>query len=622
MGSHDTFSKDPDQSIALNSLEGIASGLESALQAIKKLIVEISNGDGYQSKSQPKDRRQARDPGPREFLRATIEDVNLIQKEANSAFYVAIAEIAQRSNIYTEINQLPEEIMLKVLTDYIELSGPNVRRRNTDSRYAGYPSRIWVELRQVCRSWTNKITNFSSLWSSINLQWPLRFIDLHTKLSRSASLQVWCPATDTFSTTSVFHYEWLIGSIHRMTRLQIHLPLYLLEDQTNRALEFLSQCVIKAPVCALKTLAVCCDDEVPYPSLIPDLTPLNLRDLRLHYCWAPIGLPATLQTIHVISRSEAITVRDIYRVLSECPMLYSCIFDVKTRPFDHSPSFDAVPCDSPLELPRLRTLQVGDFPVAHIEWFYKQIVVDHLSSNAITIGSTSDPASPLSLPDGVREYASQATCLEIQLPQHLRYVLKDRFHHSINIPPGVQHTDVAHCSILWYFQTLAHNFVSVRRLYIQNFLFRESTDWAQAISELTSLEKLHVSGFDVIALLMALRQADYLRNSGLHTISLDERWSWSRREHRYWGAWGTVSDEINSTSEPASVSMSVEEALESFLLFRSEQGLGIRHLILTYKCDADFIERCRSFGTVVEERIEEQLESLEGEPLEFSFTED
>lgn len=91
----------------------------------------------------------ARDPGPREFLRATIEDVNLIQKEANSAFYVAIAEIAQRSNIYTEINQLPEEIMLNVITDYIELSGQNVRRRSLDSRYDGYPSRRWVELRQV-----------------------------------------------------------------------------------------------------------------------------------------------------------------------------------------------------------------------------------------------------------------------------------------------------------------------------------------------------------------------------------------------------------------------------------------------------------------------------------------
>ncbi|KZT31126.1 hypothetical protein SISSUDRAFT_1068067 [Sistotremastrum suecicum HHB10207 ss-3] len=524
--------------------------------------------------------------------------------------------------MHTKIHQLPEEIILKIITDCVKVSDDR-------SFWNGYLEREWVGFRRVwvvhpvrssgtplipfyftsSRSWSTTLDNSPSLWSFISLDWHPQTTNLHCRLSRDAPLHVWWPLYTPNTSKPSARYGSMISLINRVKSLRLvysSIPCSDVDDPML-ALEFLSHCVSKVPECCLKTLKIrhVLDGADASQALLPALHPLELVDLDLHDCWSPERLPSTLRTINITTSEVTITVHDIYRVLLECPLLETCILEMRPDTNISRQNPDTLPDNSLLELPCLRTLRIGVLPLSHVDWLYKRFLAKYLTSNTISIYPLSDPATPFFLPEGLQGYASRATSLDIRQGE-LIYCLEDQFRHSIIVGTATWASLEQYTSST--FQKIAYNFGSLRQLHIEcdRFISKECAHWVQGLADLNRLRQLHICGHDIATLLVAFCQADCLLCPELNTLSLDvlkdlPSRSWIEELKLLFrrGAHDSSEGDSSEVVSPASA-ISTEEGLESFLNFRKARGFPIQHLILRGDCEPGLKEKWRSHMTVVD----------------------
>ncbi|KZT35026.1 hypothetical protein SISSUDRAFT_215352 [Sistotremastrum suecicum HHB10207 ss-3] len=109
-----------------------------------------------------------------------------------NAFSGAIADISERSNLYTQIARLPEELVLRIFTQASD-EWQKIRALGPIFPYiVDHPPSFsqWTNVLKVCRSWHNTVISFSPAWGSIDMSWPSEAIETHLRLSKSAPLRV------------------------------------------------------------------------------------------------------------------------------------------------------------------------------------------------------------------------------------------------------------------------------------------------------------------------------------------------------------------------------------------------------------------------------------------------
>ncbi|KZS91519.1 hypothetical protein SISNIDRAFT_165093 [Sistotremastrum niveocremeum HHB9708] len=76
----------------------------------------------YEVESRPREEEALfQESDPMTFLRwDTLRKVERIHNHVNQSFAQAIADVAERSNLYTGIARLPEELLSDIFTTYVE----------------------------------------------------------------------------------------------------------------------------------------------------------------------------------------------------------------------------------------------------------------------------------------------------------------------------------------------------------------------------------------------------------------------------------------------------------------------------------------------------------------------
>ncbi|KZT35027.1 hypothetical protein SISSUDRAFT_1064808 [Sistotremastrum suecicum HHB10207 ss-3] len=255
---------------------------------------------------------------------------------------------------------------------------------------------------------------------------------------------------------------------------------------------------------------------------------------------------------------------DIYKILSNSPLLESCILEIyldshsSTEPLDDTPQ-------NPLRLPHIRTLKIGVFPQSHIDWLYDYIFPEILTESAISIPSPIGEVTPFSIPSRLHEYCGRAKSLKISGPD-LVYYLQDHFEHSIAMNYG----QWASPDVYPDFVSVIPLFTTVRQLFIGQYWPLHHTALLLALGSLDQLIDLRVHGCQtkLVNILPDLCQGDPPICPKLESLTLrdDQDWAWQM----------TVND-------PAYISamQDAPDNLEGCLKVRAEHNMILQKLVLS-----------------------------------------
>ncbi|KZT32333.1 hypothetical protein SISSUDRAFT_1133212 [Sistotremastrum suecicum HHB10207 ss-3] len=581
-------SHDVGRRLVLDRLESVARVFENALQSVRDLISETVKGGekiGHWESS-------CRRTDSISFLRKTTDRLLDIQDSVESYVLAAVADVREQSNQYTEILRLPEELIFALLSGYVE---SHLQSRDTD-RQIGHGvihlDKKWIKLREVCRHWNNVLIGAAKLWSYIDLSWPLDVANSYVSLCQGVPLRLLWNIPVSNWDVDVSNYgnqkEWTSSHIHSTEELQLgiqHIPYS--SWQRDKLVDVLRECC-SPDLQSLRISLGHIGGDLEYAVVpIPALPTVNLLHLKLHNCWSSGPLSPSLQTIEIVALDpQIVTVKHIFQVLSGCPLLKSCVFDI-SAPGSLPPAFSVISLSGPMHLPNLRYLRLGDFSEPTFDWLYQRIRLELVPDMQITIIFVPEPFEPFKLPSRLGNVASRANSLDISRSS-VRYTTEDQLDHRFSLGMPLR----AQIESQFLPKLNFSPFTRVRRLSLGTYSNAYHSFWMEGLSLLRELHDLELCGSqtEISEVFLDLSETSPLICPSLQKLSIfdNKMWKWLDEQDETGGAF-------------QSKKVIAQERLETLLKSRVGQGASIQSLkLFTPSWWTEDLDRWKPFVAVVE----------------------
>ncbi|KZS95705.1 hypothetical protein SISNIDRAFT_483152 [Sistotremastrum niveocremeum HHB9708] len=570
----------------IDRLESVARALEHALQSVRDLIsdtFEEAENIGYWENS-------CRRGDSMSFLRQTTDRLLDIKDSIESSVLAAIADVREQSNQYTEILRLPEEIIFALLSGYVE---SHLQSRDTGRQVeygVAHLDKKWIKLRKV--HWNVVLRGAAKLWSYIDLSWPLDVANSYVSLCQGVPLRLLWNIPVSNWDVEVSNYEnqkeWTSSHIHSTEELQLgiqHIPYS--SWQRDKLVDALRECC-SPDLQSLRISLGHIGGDLEYAVVpLPALPTVNLLHLRLHNCWSSGPLSPSLRTIEIIALDpQIVTVEHIFQVLSGCPLLKSCVFDISAADSLPLPLSD-ISLSSPIHLPNLRHLQLGDFSEPMFDWLYERIQLELVPDMQITILFLRESFEPFKLPSRFGAVASRANSLDFSR-ESVRYTTDDHLDHLFSLGMPLRSRIETHFLPKLNFTP----FTRLRRLCLGIYSNAHHSFWMEGLSLLRELHDLEIRGSqtEISEVFLDLSETTPLICPTLQKLSVfdDKMWKWL--------------DEMDETGAAfQSKKVVAQERLETLLKSRVNQGIAIQSLKLsTPSWWAEDLDRWKPLVAIVE----------------------
>ncbi|KZT36547.1 hypothetical protein SISSUDRAFT_1063560 [Sistotremastrum suecicum HHB10207 ss-3] len=483
--------------------------------------------------------------------------------------------MAEESNLFTRLCRLPDSVTLQILTAYCyeDLHGDGLDGNPDNGVFR--LGRNWTKLTEV--HWNNILKRSAEFWSFIDLSWPIELIEYHAGLSQGTPLKVRWKLPLGPSETPILGRLYLSGSTdldrlskkwnlvctHWLEDIQLGVEGRLTEEKVALLTGLLDLCPpnVKALRIWLAQDAGAHEASISLPPRLMS----NLSNLRLHHCGVSGPFSPFLETIEVVTGN--VNVYDIFQILSGCQVLKSCTFDVDSESGAFLPPKTWALRPSPLGLPHMRRLKLGQLSEPTFGWLYTRVLLEEVPDLEVTIDFPGGAEPSFLLPARFQACASRAHSLSVWRTGEVKYHFDTQHVHSFNLNYDVPVSPL----YLRYKPALSFSpFKFLRRLSIGTFAIQYYDLWTRTLYQVPYLTNIHICGCHtkLSAILKVFCEGAPFVCPQLSIISLedDDTWKWEEG----------LSEEIISLQKDAT-----DSCLEHLLRCRADKGIPIQKLILS-----------------------------------------
>ncbi|KZS96429.1 hypothetical protein SISNIDRAFT_451160 [Sistotremastrum niveocremeum HHB9708] len=463
------------------------SALTRTLEAALKEVAQIASNLGLADSEECHPRLLSKNETShlRDVLREGVVKMSSIRSSVDFSFSAAMVHLSEQSNSYTDIASLPEELLVKILTKFVENEMDLDRGIMKVQLPAKRKTHSWTRISTVCRQWNRIMKQTPGIWSFVDLSWAQDPLRRHAILSKDAPLHIFW---NSYNCLDITAFDFMAENMTRIETLRIVSKSASTFSNDHQEFRDPWKTWITAPAPHLCFLEIDLRGRGGLPHLISLPDAPRLWRLDLANCFTQAPLPSSLRSIRVSSDARSLTHHDVVRVLVECPLLILCSIYIspKTSSMSETILVPAFP-SSKITLPRLRYLMLGAFSREIIEWIFAHFILPNTASVHLCAVPFSQPVS-FFVPEILAPYAPWAECLRISKDEFSFWTLADdQFHHSISASTRRFTAPDTLDPIIGLFPNLS-------RFYMDFYTLERHAMWMDALRRLGHLTLLSICG--------------------------------------------------------------------------------------------------------------------------------